>query len=50
MMIVLAKRLPPGSAKDLASVLPACVTTTRRLRKDSRVPRSAKIAIAFASL
>ena len=33
-MIVLAKRLPPGSAKDLASVLPACVTTVRRLRRD----------------
>ena len=49
-MIVLARRLPPGSAKDLASVLPACVTTIRRLRKDSRVPRSAKIAIAFAGL
>ena len=50
LMIVLAKRLPPGSAKDLASVLPACVTTIRRLRKDPRVPRSAKIAVAFAGL
>ena len=50
LMIVLAKRLPPGSAKDLASVLPACVTTIRRLRKDSRVPRSAKIAVAIAGL
>lgn len=49
-MIVLAKRLPPGSAKDLASVLPACVTTVRRLRKDPRVPRSAKIAVAIAGL
>jgi uncharacterized membrane protein YkvA (DUF1232 family) len=50
LMIVLAKRLPPGSAKDLASVLPACVTTIRRLRKDPRVPRSAKVAIAIAGL
>lgn len=50
LMIVLAKRLPPGSAKDLASVLPACVTTIRRLRKDPRVPRSAKIAVAIAGL
>lgn len=49
-MIVLAKRLPPGSAKDLASVLPACATTIRRLRKDPRVPRSAKLAVAFAGL
>ena len=50
LVIVLAKRLPPGSAKDLASVLPACVTTIRRLRKDPRVPRSAKAAIAIAGL
>src|SRR3954463_16251964 len=49
-MIVLAKRLPPGSAKDLATVLPACVTTVRRLRKDPRVPRCAKLAVAFAGL
>lgn len=50
LMIVLAKRLPPGSAKDLASVLPACLTTIRRLRKDPRVPRAAKVAIAIAGL
>jgi uncharacterized membrane protein YkvA (DUF1232 family) len=49
-MIVLAKRLPPGSAKDLATVLPACVTTCRRLRKDPRVPRRAKVAVAIAGL
>jgi uncharacterized membrane protein YkvA (DUF1232 family) len=49
-MITLAKRLPPGSAKDLATVLPACVTTVRRLRKDPRVPRAAKIAMAIAGL
>ena len=49
-MIVLAKRLPAGSAKDLASVLPACATTVRRLRKDPRVPRSAKAAVIFAGL
>jgi uncharacterized membrane protein YkvA (DUF1232 family) len=49
-MIVLARRLPPGLAKDLATVLPACVTTARRLRKDPRVPRSVKIAVGFAGL
>ena len=27
-LIVLARRLPPGVAKDLATVLPACATTT----------------------
>lgn len=47
-LILLARRLPPGLAKDLASFLPACATTLRRLRKDPRVPRSAKIAVAIA--
>ena len=45
-----AKRLPPGAARDLATVLPACLTTVRRLRADPRVPRSAKVAIAIAGL
>lgn len=49
-MIILAKRLPPGSAKDLATVLPACITTVRRLRTDPRVPRSAKVVVALAGL
>lgn len=49
-LIVLAKRLPPGLAKDLATVLPACVTTARKLRRDPRVPRRVKVAVAFAGL
>ena len=50
LMIVLAARLPPGIVKDLAGFLPACVTTIKALREDPRVPRRAKIAIAFAGL
>ncbi len=50
LMIVLAKRLPPGLAKDLATVLPACVTTARKLRKDPRVPRRVKVVVAIAGL
>jgi uncharacterized membrane protein YkvA (DUF1232 family) len=50
LLILLARRLPPGLAKDLATVLPACVTTTRRLRKDPRVPRRVKVAVTFAGL
>ena len=50
LMIVLAARLPPGILKDLAGFLPACVTTIRVLRKDPRVPRRAKLAIAFAGV
>jgi uncharacterized membrane protein YkvA (DUF1232 family) len=48
LLIVLAARLPPGLMKELVSFLPACVTMIRRLRRDPRVPRSAKIAILFA--
>lgn len=49
-LLVLARRLPPGAAKDLATVLPACATTARRLRRDPRVPRRAKVAVAIAGL
>jgi uncharacterized membrane protein YkvA (DUF1232 family) len=49
-LVVLAKRLPPGVLKDLATVLPACVTTARRLCGDDRVPRRAKVAVALAAL
>jgi uncharacterized membrane protein YkvA (DUF1232 family) len=49
-LILLARRLPPGLAKDLAGFLPACATTLRALRKDPRVPRQAKIALAIAAV
>jgi uncharacterized membrane protein YkvA (DUF1232 family) len=50
LMIVLASRLPPGLARDLAQFLPDCVTAARRLRRDPRVPRRAKIAVAAAAV
>lgn len=50
MLAVLAARLPPGPLRELAGFLPACVTTIRRLRKDPRVPRRAKVAILVAGL
>src|SRR3954453_3996396 len=50
MLIVLARTLPPGALKDLAGVLPSCVTAARRLRGDPRVPKRAKVAVAFAAL
>ena len=49
-LVVLAARLPEGTLKELASFLPDCTTTVRRLRADPRVPRRAKIAVAFAGL
>ncbi|HEX2562517.1 MAG TPA: DUF1232 domain-containing protein [Acidimicrobiales bacterium] len=48
LMATLARSLPAGAAKDLATVLPACATTARRLRRDARVPRRARIAIVIA--
>jgi uncharacterized membrane protein YkvA (DUF1232 family) len=50
LLFLLARRLPPGILRDLAAFIPDCVTTVRRLRKDSRVPRRAKIAIVIAGL
>lgn len=49
-LLVLARRLPPGILRDLAAFIPDCVTTVRRLRKDPRVPRRARVAIVFAGL
>jgi uncharacterized membrane protein YkvA (DUF1232 family) len=50
LLIVLARRLPPGVAKDLAGFLPDCVTAARTLRRDPRVPRRARIAVLIAVL
>ena len=49
-LLLLARRLPPGLARDLAAFIPDCLTTVRRLRTDPRVPRRAKIAIVLAGL
>lgn len=49
-LVLLAARLPPGLIRDLAGVLPAFVTTIRRLRTDPRVPRRAKLAVVAAML
>ena len=50
LLVLLARRLPPGLLRDLASILPDCVTTIRRLRRDPRVPRRAKVSVALAGL
>lgn len=49
-LVLLATRLPEGSLKELASFLPDCVTTVRRLRANPAVPRRAKLAVGFAGL
>jgi uncharacterized membrane protein YkvA (DUF1232 family) len=50
LLVLLARRLPPGLLRDVASFVPDCVTTIRRLRLDPRVPRRAKVAVALAAL
>lgn len=50
LMVVLARRLPSGTLRDVAAFLPACVTVARRLRNDPRVPVRAKLAVGFAAL
>ncbi len=49
-MVVLARRLPPGLLRDLAEFLPACVTAARRLRQNPAVPRRARVALLVAIL
>ena len=50
LLLVAARRLPPGLLRDLAAFIPDCVTTARRLRRDPRVPRRAKVAIMLTAL
>ena len=50
LLALVARRLPPGLLRDLASFVPDCVTTVGRLRRDPRVPRRAKVVVALAGL
>jgi uncharacterized membrane protein YkvA (DUF1232 family) len=49
-LLLLARRLPPGLLRDLAAFIPDCLTAVRRLRKDPRVPRRAKVALVIAGI
>jgi uncharacterized membrane protein YkvA (DUF1232 family) len=50
LLVVLARRLPAGVLRDVAAFIPDCLTTVRRLRRDPRVPRRAKVAIVVAGI
>jgi uncharacterized membrane protein YkvA (DUF1232 family) len=50
LLVLVARRLPPGLLRDLAGFVPDCVTTIRRLRGDPGVPRRAKVVVALAGL
>jgi uncharacterized membrane protein YkvA (DUF1232 family) len=47
-MVLFARRMPPGLLREAAEFLPACVTTARRLRAHPAVPRRAKVALLIA--
>lgn len=49
-LAVLAARLPAGPLRELAGLLPGCVTMVRRLARDARVPCSVKIVLLLAGL
>jgi uncharacterized membrane protein YkvA (DUF1232 family) len=49
-MLLFARRLPPGLLRDAAEFLPACVATARTLRRRPEVPRRAKVALLVAVL
>ncbi len=49
-LVLLARTLPEGTAKELARFLPDCVTLVRRLRRHPAVPPRAKLAVGFAGL
>ena len=49
-LVLLARRLPPGLMQDMAGMLPACATTMWRLRSNPRVPRRAKAALVFVGI
>ena len=50
LLVVLARRLPPGVLREMAGLLPHCVKTVRALRRHPDVPRRAKLAVSFAAL
>jgi uncharacterized membrane protein YkvA (DUF1232 family) len=50
LLVLLARRLPPGPLRELARFIPDCVTAVRRLHGDPRVPRRAKVAVVLAGL
>jgi uncharacterized membrane protein YkvA (DUF1232 family) len=50
LLFLAARRLPPGILRDLAAFIPDCLTAVRRLRRDPRVRRRAKVAVVLAGV
>ncbi len=50
LLYVLARRLPPGLARDIVGFLPDRATLMWRLRRDPEVPGRVRVAVLFAAL
>ena len=50
LLAAMARRLPPGLAREMTGFLPNCAVLLRRLWRDPRVPRRARVALALAAL
>lgn len=50
LLVLLARRLPPGLLRDLVAFIPDCVTTVRRLKGHPAVPRRVKVAVVLAGV
>ncbi len=49
-LVLLARRLPPGTLREVAALLPNCGRMVWRLRRHRDVPRRAKLALVVAGL
>ncbi len=50
LLAAVARRLPPGLARDVAGFLPSCAVLLRRLWREPQVPRRARVALGVAAL
>ncbi len=50
LLAALARRLPPGLAREVAGFLPNCAVLLRRLWREPQVPRRARVALGLAAL
>ena len=50
LLAALARRLPPGLAREVAGFLPNCAVLLRRLWRAPEVPRRTRVVLGFAAL
>lgn len=50
LVVLLARRLPPGTAREAVLFIPHAVVTVKRLLRDPRVPKRVKVALGLAGI